>query len=410
MKTTLETGPWVGDRWWVSHLNYQNEVTESFHLPEKVEIYDVTLRDGEQTPGVVFRKEEKLAIAKLLDEVGVHRIEAGMPVVSEEDADAVKAIAHAGLNAKVYGFCRMVKEDIEAALRTDVQGVVIEGPVGIPKLKQFDWTQDDIIKRAIDAVDFAKAHGLQTAFFSVDMTRADMAFVKRLLSRIAAETKVDSFVIVDTFGCALPEAIAYLVKQVSQVVKQPLEIHCHNDFGLGTACTLAAITAGAKVAHTSVNGIGERTGNVSFDEVVMGLRFLYGVKLDIRFERLVELSKLVEHYSRLKLPPNKPFVGERSFTREAGISIAGWMKYNLGSEPILPELVGNKHGIVVGKKSGKHSIEWKLRELGLQVPQERISDLVDAVKAQSMRTKGGIDDEAFRGIVKETLENARRTQ
>jgi methanogen homocitrate synthase len=403
MKVSLENGPWVGDRWWVSHLNYAPDVTKHFGLPAKVEIYDVTLRDGEQTPGVVFRKEEKLEIAKLLDEVGVHRIEAGMPVVSDEDFAAVKAIAHAGLNAKVFGFCRMVREDVEAALQTDVQGVVIEGPVGVPKLKQFGWSQNEIVKRAIDTIDFAKAHGLQTAFFSVDMTRADLEFIRRLLSELAAKTKVDAFVIVDTFGCALPETVTYLVKQVKQAVKQPLEIHCHNDFGLGTACTLAAVAAGAEVAHTSVNGIGERTGNVSFEEVVMGLRFLYGVKLDIKFDRLVELSKLVESYSRVRVPVNRPFVGERSFTREAGISVAGWLKYNLGSEPILPELVGNNHGVLIGKKSGRHSIEWKLQELGMQVPQEKITQILDAVKIEAVKSKANIDDDAFKEIVNNVL-------
>ncbi len=395
--------PWVGDKWWVSHMNFADEVKAQFKIPERVEIYDVTLRDGEQTPGVVFRKEEKLEIAKLLDEIGVQRIEAGMPVVSKEDADAVKSIAHAGLRAKVFGFCRMIREDVEAALKSDVQGVVIEGPVGIPKLKQFDWSQEEVIRRATDTIDFAKAHGLQTAFFSVDTTRADIEFVRRLLSHLAAKTKVDSFVIVDTFGCALPETVTYLVKQVKQAVKQPLEIHCHNDFGLGTACTLAAIAAGAEVAHTSVNGIGERTGNVSFEEVVMGLRFLYGVKLDMKFDRLVELSKLVESYSRVRVPFNRPFVGERSFTREAGISVAGWLKYNLGSEPILPELVGNKHGVLIGKKSGRHAIEWKLQELGLQVPQEKIPQILDAVKNEGVKAKANIDDDAFKEIVNNVL-------
>ncbi len=405
MKMSLEQGPWVGDKWWVSHLNYAEELRKNFRLPERVEIYDVTLRDGEQTPGVVFKKEEKLEIATLLDEVGAHRIEAGMPVVSEDDADAVKAIAQAGLKAKVYGFCRMVREDIEAAIKADVQGVVIEGPVGVPKMKQFGWSQDDVIKRAVDAVDFAKAHGLRTSFFSVDMTRADMGFMRQLLSEIASKTKVDSFVVVDTFGCALPEVVAYIVKEAKELVRRPIEVHCHNDFGLGTACTLAAIAAGAEVAHTSVNGIGERTGNVSFEEVAMGLRFLYGVKMDIKFERLVELSRLVERHSMVKVPPSKPFVGERAFTREAGISVAGWMKYNLGSEPVLPDLVGNEHGVLIGKKSGRHSIEWKLGQLGLRVPEEKISDILEAVKTESIRKKAAIQDDEFKQIVNQVLSN-----
>ncbi len=400
---SLEQGPWVGDRWWVSHFNYVEEVRKQFNLPKKVEIYDVTLRDGEQTPGVVFKKEEKLHIAQLLDEAGVHRIEAGMPVVSAEDADAVKAIAHAGLKAKIFGFSRMVKGDVDACIKSDVQGVVIEGPTGVPKLKQFGWPYEDVIRKAIETVDYAKAHGLQTAFFSVDMTRAELPFIKRLLGEIANQTKVDSFIVVDTFGCALPEAIAYLVRELKKTVNRPLEMHCHNDFGLGTACTLAGIAAGAEVAHTSVNGIGERTGNVSFEEVVMGLRYLYGVDIGIRTEKLYEISKAVEQYSRFKVPPNKPFVGDRSFTREAGISIAGWVKYHLGSEPILPELVGNRHGVVMGKKSGRHSVEWKLQQLGMHAPPEKIPAILEALKNESVERKAAVEDEDFKRIVDKVL-------
>jgi methanogen homocitrate synthase len=400
---TVEQGPWVGEKWWVSHFNYVEEVRKNFNLPDRVEIYDVTLRDGEQTPGVVFKKEEKLHVAQLLDEAGVHRIEAGMPVVSAEDAEAVKAIAHAGLKAKVFGFCRMVKGDIDAAIKSDVQGVIIEGPVGVPKLKQFGWSYDEVVKKAIEAVDYAKAHGLQTAFFSVDMTRAELSFIKRLLSEIGTQTKVDSFIVVDTFGCALPEAIAYLVRELKKTVKQPLEMHCHNDFGLGTACTLAGIAAGAEVAHTAVNGIGERCGNVSFEEVVMGLKCLYGIDTGIKTEMLYQISKVVEKYSQFKVQVNKPFVGDRAFTREAGISIAGWVKYYLGSEPILPELVGNKHGVVMGKKSGRHSVEWKLQQLGMHAPPEKIPLILEELKNESVRRKAAIEDEDFKKIVAKVL-------
>jgi methanogen homocitrate synthase len=288
-------------------------------------------------------------------------------------------------------------------LKADVQGVSIEGPVGIPKLKQFTWPYEEVIRKAIDTIDFAKSHGLQTAFFSVDMTRAEMPFIDQLLSKLSNETKIDSFIIVDTFGCALPEAVAYLVKHVKQIVKQPIEIHCHNDFGLGTACTLAGIAAGAELAHTSINGLGERTGNASFEDVVMGLRYLYGVNLDIKFEKLFELSKLTEKYSKFNVPVNKPFIGSRAFTREAGISVAGWAKFNLGSEPILPELVGNQHGIVMGKKSGKHSIEWKLQQLGIQAPSEKLPEILESVKQASIAKKSSIEDDEFKQIVHNVL-------
>ena len=364
-----------------------------------MEFHDVTLRDGEQTPGVVFRKEEKVAIAKMLDEVGVHRIEAGMPVISKEDADAVRAIAREGLKAKVMGFSRLIKEDIDAIIDCDVSGVICEGPVGEPKLRQFDWTKEQVVSKAFQAIDYAKAHGLYTVFFGVDTTRADLEFLVDFLKRLNAETKVDAITLVDTFGCTTPEGIKFLVGEVKKVVNLPLEIHCHNDFGLGTACTLAAVAAGAQVVHTSVNGIGERTGNVSFEEVALSLKLLYGMDLDVKFERIYELSRLVEKYSGFKVPSNKPIVGERAFTREAGIAVAGWMKYYLGSEAFLPDLVGNKHGVVLGKKSGKHSIEWKLKEMDLSIPPDKVQEVLEKVKSVSETKKGAVTDDEFSEIV-----------
>ena len=391
--------PWKGEKWWVSPLNFMEEVSSNTSPTGKVEFHDVTLRDGEQTPGVVFRKEEKVAIARMLDEVGIHRIEAGMPVVSKEDAEAVRAIAHEGLRAKVMGFSRLVKEDLDAVLNCDVSGVVCEGPVGEPKLNQFGWSREEVVSKAFDAIDYAKSHGLYTVFFGVDTTRAELTFLLDFFRRLGQETKVDAIALVDTFGCSTPEAIKFLVQQTRQVVKLPLEIHCHNDFGLGTACTIAAVTGGAQVVHTSVNGIGERTGNVSFEEVAVSLKLLYDLDVDIKLEKLFELSRLVEKHSGFKLSPNKPVVGERAFTREAGIGVAGWMKYYLGSEAFLPELVGNKHGVVLGKKSGKHSIEWKLKEMDLSIPPDKVQEVLEKVKSVSEAKKGAVTDDEFSEIV-----------
>lgn len=380
-------------------MNFADEVRREMSIPERVEFHDVTLRDGEQTPGVVFRKEEKVTIAKMLDEVGIHRIEAGMPVVSEEDAEAVKAIGREGLKAKVMGFSRLVKEDLDAVLRCDVSGVVCEGPVGEPKLKQFDWTGADVLSKAIDTIDYAKSHGLYTVFFGVDTTRANLKFLLNFIERIGSETKVDAIALVDTFGCSTPDAIKFLVQQVAGVTKLPLEIHCHNDFGLGTACTVAAVSAGAQVVHTSVNGIGERTGNVSFEEVAISMQLLYGLKLDLNFDKFFQLSKMVEKLSGFTVPTNKPVIGERAFTREAGIAVAGWMKYYLGSEAFLPEFVGNRHGVLLGKKSGRHSIEWKLKEMGLNLPSEKIQLVLDKVKEISEKNKREVTDTEFTEVL-----------
>ncbi len=387
--------PWVSEKWWVSPFNFADEVQKSFKKPSEVIFHDVTLRDGEQTPGVVFRKNEKIEIAKMLDEIGIQRIEAGMPLVSEEDAEAIKSIAHENLKAKVFGFARLLKEDIDAVLKCDASGIICEGPVGTPKLKQYGWAKEEIFSRAISAIDYAKAHGLYTVFFGVDTSRAEAGLLIQLLKRLEVETKVDGFAIVDTYGCCSPEGFGYLVRMINKEVKKTLEVHCHNDMGLGVACTISGILNGAQVAHTSINGIGERSGNASFEETALCLKLLYGIPLNIKFEKLYELSKLVEKYSCFPLSPNKPIVGDRVFTREAGIGVAAWLKYRLGSEAFLPELVGNKEGVVLGKKSGKHSVEWKLKQMNLQATEDEVINILNLVKKLGEEKKRALTDEEF---------------
>jgi isopropylmalate/homocitrate/citramalate synthase len=399
----IENGPWVGKDFWVSQFNFDPNVVSRFRFPDEVVFHDVTLRDGEQTPGIVLRTKEKVEIARKLDEVGVHRIEAGMPVVSKEDFEAVKEIAHLGLKSKVFAFSRLVKEDIETALKCDVEGIICEGPIGVPKLKQFGWTYDQVIERAVDAIEFAKEHGLWTSFFGVDGTRSDIDFTRKLLSSISKEAHPDSFVVVDTFGCASPEGFGEFVRQIKQTVREPLEVHTHNDFGLGVADAISGLMNGAAAVHTSVNGIGERSGNASFEEVAMSLKFLYGQKVSFDFSKFKELSSLVQQDTLFPLAPNKPVVGDRVFTREAGISIAGWMKYHLGSEPYLPEMVGNKHGVFLGKKSGRHSIEWKLNEMGLKANEQQMQEMLVAVKRRSEETKSNLNDLEFKKIAESVL-------
>ncbi len=401
----LEKGPWRGDKWWVSHYDYADDVLEQLEFPDEISFHDVTLRDGEQTPGIVFRREDKIRIAEALDDVGVHRIEAGMPVVSEEEFQAVRDIAHLGLNAGVFAFARLRKEDIDAALKADVYGVITEGPTGYPKLiKQFQWEESQVVDDALEAVEYAKGHGLYTLFFAVDSTRADFGFLSGLLKKLEKETEVDGFVLADTFGSLSPEGAKYFIKSLRREVTKPLEIHGHNDFGMATAVSIAALSAGAKVVHVSVNGIGERAGNASFEEVALALKLLYGMDLPFKFEKFYQLSKLVQELSRVPLAPNKPVVGERVFTREAGISIAGWVKYNLGSEAYLPELVGNKHGVVLGKKSGRHTIEWKLEQMNIKATEDQVARILDLVKKRSEEKKGSLTEEEFRHIVGTVLE------
>ena len=233
-------------QYWISPYNFIPEVTDKLDLPEKVEIHDATLRDGEQTPGLVFSVEEKVAIAKKLDEVGIDRIEAGMPAVSPQDFEAIKQISALGLNAKIYTFARAMNADIDKAVECGADGVIIEVPIGYPKLKyQFKWTWEDVLKKSAAVINYAKDKGLHAVFFPYDTTRAREDDLTNLLTGIIKNSQPDSIGVVDTMGCATPEAIKYLVRKVKDLTNLPVEIHTHNDFGTGVATELAAVTVGS---------------------------------------------------------------------------------------------------------------------------------------------------------------------
>jgi methanogen homocitrate synthase len=395
--------------WIPCRYNFDDEVVKQFNLPEKVTFYDVTLRDGEQMPGVVFRKDEKVKLARALDELGIHNIEAGMPAVSQEDFDAVKEIANLGLSAKVRAFCRARKDDIDLALKCDVQGVLIEVPTSDYLIEYgYQWTKERVMNMSIEATSYAKAHGLYVAFFLIDSTRADPNYLKRIAVEVTEKAHVDALVVVDTFGCASPQGFAHLVRTVKNWVDVPIEVHCHNDLGLATANSLAGVTAGAEVVHTNVNGIGERAGGAATEEVAVALRIVYNVDTGLRYEKLFNISRMVEEMTKVKVSPGKPVVGERAFGYEAGIPVmfcrrlkaANLLKAGLG---YLPEFVGNKFVVLLGKKSGSHSIEEALERLGIKADNQKINEILSKVKEASIKNKRAVTDNEFQAIVKEVL-------
>jgi methanogen homocitrate synthase len=405
----LRKGKWISKDWVSSPSNFAPEVLGLLNFPKNIQIYDVTCRDGEQRPGVVFRKEDKLNIAKKLDEVGITRIEAGLPAVSKEDFDAVKEIAHLGLSTKVFAFSRARKDDVDLALKCGVSSIMIEAPSSDDLIQTgFGWKKENVLKLAVDATRYAKAHGLYTTFFAVDSTRADPRFLKTLYTSVVNESHVDSIAVVDTFGVTSPEGFGSIVKTVKKWVKVPLEVHCHNDFGLGTANALAGLGAGASVAHTNVNGIGERAGGASTEEVAVALRVLYGKDLGFKYEKLYELSKLVENVSGVPVSPQKPVVGDTAFGYEAGIAVmfcyrykhANMLKYGLS---YMPESVGNKFSVTIGKKSGAFSIRWRLEELGYEATDEQVEAILGRVKQLATKKKWGLTDEEFRGIYEDVV-------
>lgn len=397
---------WLTDKWWVSHHNFVDEVRAGLNLPNDVAIHDITLRDGEQQAGLVFNKEDKLKIARLLDELGVHRIEAGMPAVSKEDKIAVKAIANDGLNAKIFAFSRCMKADVDLALECDVDGVVTEIPSSEHIIKHaYKWPLDKAINLSIEATKYAADHGLHVTFFTIDSTRADLDWWIKIIKNVANKGHMDSLALVDTFGVCSPEAIRYFTKKAHEELNKPIEAHFHNDFGLATANTLAAVCEGAEVVHTTVNGIGERMGNADMAEVVLALEALYGIKLGLDYTKLYELSKLVENISGIKMPPHKAIVGDHAFTTESGIVVGWWLRVKEANMPLVMypyswDLVGQKGvEIMYGKKSGRDSIVNILDKLGLNLSEDEINKVVELVKEEAVKRKSTLSDDDLKEII-----------
>ncbi len=393
------------NEWWVSPYNFVPEVRGSFHLPAKVSIHDATLRDGEQTPGVVFSIADKIAIAEKLDEVGVDRIEAGMPAVSEQDFQAIKEISKMGLKARIYTFARAMNADIDKALECGCHGVIVEVPIGYPKLKyQFKWTWEDVLRKSVGVINYAKSRGLHVVYFPYDTTRAREEDLRNLLSRIVLDSNPDSVGVVDTMGCALPEAIKYMVRLVKSLTKLPVEVHTHNDFGMAVATELAGVEAGAECVHSCANGLGERTGNAALEELIVALHVLYGYDTQYRLDKLPELGELVSRISRFDTAVNKPILGDRNFTRESGIGVDLVIKEPLAMFGTHPALTGRKGEVVLGKKSGKASITYNLEQMGIEgTDDEAVAEMLRLVKDKGIEKRGLLSPEEFRDIVEGVL-------
>ncbi|MDH7507793.1 MAG: hypothetical protein QHH00_00145 [Methanomassiliicoccales archaeon] len=392
---------WKSEDYWVSHYNFR----KSLDIP-KVKFHDTTFRDGEQQPGVVFTSEEKLRIGTMMSEIGIDRIEGGMPLVSEDDKKAVKMLANAGLDAEIFAFTRCMKEDVETSVACDVDGVIMEVPSSGHLIGDaYEWSEDRAKQLAVEATAYAHDHGLYVSFFCIDLSRADAEWALDIIGAVAEEGHMDALNVVDTFGALSPEGMTELVTMLKNAFRVPIEVHTHNDFGLAVANTIAAVKAGAEVVHTTVNGLGERSGNASFEETAMCLKVLYGQDLDLDFSRFKELSDAVEKASGVKKAPNKPIVGNELFSIESGI-VAGWWKTlekknkALTMFPYHWTLVGqDPPRIVLGKKSGLASVLYWAEKIGIELSEERARKVLLEVKNASIRKKGLLTEKEFRAIV-----------
>ncbi len=395
--------PWKTDKWFSSPWNYLPEIADAFNLPETVKVHDVTLRDGEQQAGVEFTADEKVRIASMLAEAGIHRIEAGLPAVSPADEAAVRAIASEDLgDTEVYAFARCMISDVQLAIDCGAKGVVMEIPSSHHLIeKAYKWPVERALESSIAATQYAKEHDLKVTFFPIDATRASITEYLNMITTVASEGHVDAVALVDTFGVLSPHAVSFFARKTKEALDVPLETHFHMDFGMGVANTILAVTEGVEVVQTTVTGLGERSGNTPTEETILALLTMYGIDTGIKTEHFKKISDEVLKMAGVTMPSNRAIVGDRLFNVESGI-IATWV-HNVGDAdmteafPFRPELVGQSAPeIVLGKGSGLDSVAIWLDRNGMSAADEdQLMEVLMAVKAKSLEKKGLLDNDEF---------------
>ena len=357
-----------------------------------VEIFDTTLRDGEQTPGIALSPEDKVRIAQALDNLGVSYIEAGFAGSSDIEKKTIKEIKDLGLNATVLSLARSVKKDIDAVIDTGCDYIHTFIATSDLHMKyKLKMTPEEVKARAVESVEYAREHGLRVQFSCEDATRTDLNFMKEVYKAVE-DAGACAINVPDTVGVIIPKAMTYLISELKKEIKIPIAVHCHNDLGLATANTLAAIEAGATICHSTINGIGERAGNVAMEEVAINLLGNYGYEC-VNMDKIAETSDLVQRITGVQMAVNKALVGSNAFAHSSGIHVHGVMGNALTYEPFKPEVIGAQRHIVIGKLSGAHSVEGKLEELGIKFPAEHMEELMATIKKLAVAGKTVTDAE-----------------
>ncbi|UGS38220.1 homocitrate synthase/isopropylmalate synthase family protein [Capillimicrobium parvum] len=366
-------------------------------------VADCTLRDGEQQPGIVFTVDQKVEIARAVAALGVHDLELGTPAVSPDDAEAIRRVVDAGLGVYTSALGRATEADVDLVRSCGVDAVRLSLPISErQRAAKMRLPAGEYVERALRIAGYAKERGLDVIFSPYDTTRCDRTLLEALLDAFRREGCVDRVRLVDTTGAASPQAVAALVGLMDDAGGGiPIEVHCHNDFGLGTANTVAGALAGAAYLSTTINGIGERSGNASLEEVVTAMAVLYGIDVGIDLARLTAVSAIVETASGVRLQPHKAVVGRNAFAHESGLVVAGLLRDPFTAEAYAPELVGQRRRIVVGKTSGRASLEAKVRELvGGDPPDDLDLDaLLTGVKAAAIDAGRSLEDDELRALM-----------
>ena len=382
--------------------------SESMNLSDKIYIFDTTLRDGEQTPGVALTVDEKIQIATKLNNLGVDKIEVGFPASSKGEIESAKQIKSLGLKSTLVGLSRSLRKDVDAVLNSDLEYIhTFIGTSPLHRDYKLKMSKEKIIETAVDAIEYAKDHGLTVEFSAEDATRTERDFLFEVFNE-AVSAGADFLDVPDTVGILTPIMTREIITDIKDNFSIPISVHFHNDFGLATANTLTAIECGANQAHVTVNGLGERTGNCSLEELVMSLKSAYGIDLGLDTTRLYSLSHLVGRLTGVKMPVNKPIVGDNAFAHESGIHVHGILNNASTYEPMSPDMVGHSRRIVLGKHTGANAIKSKLKEYHIDLDSEQFDKVFAEIKSLGDSGKCITDDDLI-AIAITQLASARET-
>lgn len=408
----MEGAPWYTSDFWVSPINHEPEIIGLY--PEKVTIYDVTLRDGEQTPGVAWNEDERVRIALALEEMGIKRLEIGMPVVSESIGKAVKRLINMNYSAEMVALCRAHRKDIDICADIGLKSIIVEHPIN-PYLCKYGLNidVDELLDRLISSITYAKEQGFHVNFFGWDAFRTSITYLQKIYGTVVKEANPDSVTLTDTFGVALPLAVKLGIKKVKEVIgDKPIEFHGHNEFGYGTAAALAAVEAGVDCVHCAMNGLGERTGNVPTEEIVMALELLVRTKTGVNLNKIGAVSKLVSDIGKMPVHPQKAIVGSNLSLVESGLVTdivykMQKMGIDTGMSPFAPRLIGAPPiEYAIGKGSGKANVLYYLEKNGYDVEsisKEQMEAVINEIKEESRVRKALLSESDLLDIFHKVL-------
>ena len=362
-----------------------DDVKEELKIPDQIKIFDTTLRDGEQAPGIALTVDEKIKIAQKLDELGVDTIEMGFPTVSEGERKAAKRMVELGFKSNICGLARVLKKDIDAVIDSDLSYAhLFIGTSPLHRDYKLKKSKEEILNQAIEAVEYAKDHGLTVEFSAEDATRTELNYLIEFYKGVEG-AGADIINVPDTVGILVPSTTRDLIRILRKKINVPISLHFHNDFGLAVSNSIIGIEEGANQAHCTINGIGERAGNTSLEELVVSLKIAYGANIGVDTTKLYDTSNFIGSITGIKMPPTKPIVGENAFAHESGIHVDGILKNTSTYEPISPELVGHKRRIALGKHTGHAGIKSKLEEFNIEVSPKQFENIYNQVKTLGLR-------------------------